>query len=152
METVAKKDFDAVEDAILSAYQMNKNSRRRVQVKIDMFKNITLLEIYIGNVKGKDYKYRQRLFRDGVETFSYWLDQEQRCPLIAKMLFEGYSQARTAEMLGFHVGTIHKDVRYMREKTTLLDGYVSRVPKDIVVSKIRRVRGGIPEVTVQRLH
>lgn len=127
------KPFDAVEDALLKAYQMNKNGRRRVQVKMDQFKNITLIEIITGNVKHPDeVKIRVRLFWNGDEmlgareTWGYNLDREQRCPIISKMMFEGYTQQRISEMFQVHASTIHKDVRYMRDHTVLLDGYEFR--------------------------
>lgn len=130
------KSFDAIEDALLKAYQMNKNSRRRVQVKMDQFKDVTLIEVFIGNVKKPDdVKVRVRLFWNGDEqvgpreTWGYNLAREQRCPIIAKMLFEGYTQQRISEMFQVHVGTIHKDVRYMRDHTALLIGYEFRPSK-----------------------
>jgi uncharacterized protein YerC len=123
------KQLDVLEDAILAAYQTNKNSRRRVQIKTDQFKNLAMLEIIIGNVKNpEEVKYRVRFFRDNQEVYSYWFKQEERTPIIAKMLFEGYTQKRISEMLGVSASTINKDVTYMREHTVMLDGYQFRKP------------------------
>lgn len=141
------KPFDAVEDAILKAYQTNKNSRRRVQVKMDQFKDLTLIEVIIGNVKNpEDVKTRIRLFWNGDEqlgpreTWGYNLTREQRCPMIAKMMFEGYTQQRISEMMQLHPGTIHKDVRYMRDYTVMLDGFVFRATKPQVKRLTRTKR------------
>jgi DNA-binding NarL/FixJ family response regulator len=122
------KELDVVEDAILATYQMNKKSRRRVQFKMDQFNGLTMLEVFVGNVKTGDVKHRIRFFRDNVEVFSYWMAQEDRNPIIAKMLFEGYTQKRISEMLGLSASTINKDVRYMRDHTVMLDGYQFRKP------------------------
>jgi DNA-binding NarL/FixJ family response regulator len=123
------KQLDVVEDAILAAYQTNKSSRRRVQIKTDQFKGMTMLEIIIGNVKNPDdVKRRVRFFRDNQEVFSYWFKQEERTPIIAKMLFEGFTQKRISEMLGVSASTINKDVVYMRDHTVMLDGYQFRKP------------------------
>ncbi len=139
------KEFDAVEDAILLAYQTSRTSRRRVQIRMDRFKDITLLEILIGNVKDpSDLKTRVRLFWHGgeivgaKETWGYNLTREQRCPIIAKMLFEGYTQQRISEMLQVSAGTIHKDVRYMRDSTTLLADFVFRSYKVAPKPTVRR--------------
>lgn len=138
------KSFDAIEDALLKAYQMNKNSRRRVQVLMDQFKDVTLIKILIGNVKKPDdVKLRTRLFWNGNEqvgpreTWGYNLIREQRCPIIAKMMLEGYTQQRISEMFQIHVSTIHSDVRYMRDHTALLIGYEFRAskPKDKTVRR-----------------
>jgi hypothetical protein len=138
MTTAAtQKEFDAFEDAILAAYQMNKHSRRRVQIKTDSFGKLQMLEVFIGNVKNQTAKYQFKLFRDGAQVFSYWLGQEERCPLVAKMMHEGYTQTGIAKMLGIHVSTVHKDVRYMRDHTVLLDGYQFRKPADKPVKNSR---------------
>lgn len=114
------KHLDVVEDAILQAYQTNLNTRRRVRINVDRFLNITLIELTLGQVDTKGYKYKARIFRGQVETYAHWLTQEERCPIIAKMLREGYKQTQIAKMLDFHASTIHKDVRYMRSNTTLV--------------------------------
>jgi DNA-binding NarL/FixJ family response regulator len=132
------KKFDAVEDAILSAYQSNKNSRRRVQIKSDQFKNITMVEVFIGNVKTGDYKYRARFFKNNQEVFTYWMPQQERCPIIAKMMFEGYTQKRISELLGLSTSTINKDVRYMREATVMLDGFEFRARAEPVNKGVSR--------------
>jgi DNA-binding NarL/FixJ family response regulator len=131
------KELDVVEDAILQAYQTNKKSKRRVQIKTDQFNGLTMLEVFVGNVKTGDVKHRVRFFRNNVEVFSYWMAQEDRNPIIAKMLFEGYTQKRISEMLGLSAGTINKDVRYMREHTVMLDGYQFRKPAAAPVKNSR---------------
>lgn len=136
------KQLDVVEDAILQAYQTNRSSRRRVQIKLDQFKNLAMLQVFVGNVKKPDeVKTRTRFFRDNVEVFSYWFTQEERTPIIAKMLFEGYTQKRISEMLGVSASTINKDVRYMREHTVMLDGYEWKPGKVISNSRFRRKYG-----------
>lgn len=139
------KELDIIEDAILQAYQTNKNARRRVQIRMDKFKDITLLEIITGNVKDpEDMKKRIRLFWQGTEmvgpreTWGYNLVREQRCPIISKMLLEGYTQKRVSEMLQIHVSTVHADVRYMRDHTALLDRYEFRAPSKPTVKRIPR--------------
>jgi hypothetical protein len=143
-----RKELDVVEDAILKMYQTNKGNRRRVQIKVDQFAKITLVECFIGNVKSTEYGYRMKLFYHGEEvreTWGYNLTREERQPIIAKMLFEGFTQRRVSEMLRLHVSTIHKDVRYMREKTAMLVGYQARVG-DVggtkATSNRRRPNGG----------
>jgi hypothetical protein len=79
------KQLDVVEDAILQAYQTNLNTRRRVRINVDRFLNITLIELTLGQVDTKGYKYKARIFRGQVETYAHWLTQEERCPIIAKM-------------------------------------------------------------------
>jgi hypothetical protein len=137
------KKLDVVEDAILQAYQTNRNKRQRVQIRMDRFKDITLLEVLIGNPKKPDeLKTRIRLFYNGDEvnpkreTWGYNLNREQRTPIIQKMLVEGgYTQTRIAEMLKVHVSTVHKDVRYMRYETTMLADYEFRPSRTIAVVK-----------------
>jgi hypothetical protein len=153
---MATKQFDAIEDAVLSAYQSNKNSRRRVQIRMDKFKELTLVEILIGNVKNPDdLKKRIRIFYQGEEmvgpkeTWGYNLTREQRCPIISKMMFEGYTQQRISEMLKIHVGTVHKDVRYMRDHTVLLDGYEFRPSvKKPTVKRLPRTKSTDQQLTV----
>lgn len=117
---MATKNLDVVEDAILQAYQTNLSTRHRVQIKVDRFAGISLIEVIIGQVETRGYKYKMRLFRGQTETYGHWLTQEERCPIIAKMLREGYKQTQIAKMLDFYPGTIYKDVSYMREFTTLV--------------------------------
>jgi DNA-binding NarL/FixJ family response regulator len=140
------KQFDLVEDAILQAYQTNLSGRRRVQIKVDRFASITLIELILGNPGTKQYKYKSRLFRGDEETYAHWLTQEERCPIIAKMLREGYKQAQIAKMLDFHAGTIHKDVHYMREYTTLVDGVAFRARPTPVKRTARRTTSIQPSV------
>jgi hypothetical protein len=152
------KQFDAIEDAILQAYQKNKNSRRRVQIRTDKFKEITLVEVIIGNVKDPDdVTKRVRIFYQGdemvgaKETWGYNLTREQRCPIISKMMFEGYTQQRISEMLKIHVGTVHKDVRYMRDHTVMLDGYEFRSPfkqAKVTVKRLSRTKPVDQQLTV----
>lgn len=153
---MATKQFDAIEDAIMSAYQVNKRSRSRVQIRMDKFKEITLVEILIGNVKKPDeLKKRVRIFYQGdemvgpKETWGYNLTREQRCPIISKMMFEGYTQQRISEMLQIHASTVHKDVRYMRDQTVMLDGYEFRtaVPKP-TVKRLARTKPVDQQATV----
>lgn len=152
---MATKQFDAIEDAILSAYQSNKNSRRRVQIRTDKFKEITLVEILIGNVKKPDdVKKRVRIFFQGSEmvgpkeTWGYNLTREQRCPIISKMMLEGYTQQRISEMLQIHASTVHKDVRYMRDSTVLLDGYEFRSSTKQTVKRLPRTKPADQQLTV----
>jgi DNA-binding NarL/FixJ family response regulator len=130
------KQLDVVEDAILQAYQTNLNTRRRVRINVDRFLNITLIELTLGQVDTKGYK--ARIFRGQVETYAHWLTQEERCPIIAKMLREGYKQTQIAKMLDFHASTIHKDVRYMRSNTTLVADIEFRTRATPTKSSARR--------------
>lgn len=138
---MATKELDVVEDAILQAYQTNKRSRSRVQIQLDQFGKLAMLKIIIGNVKKPDeFKVRLRFFRDNVEVFSYWFKQNERTPIIKKMLFEGYTQKRISEMLGVSASTINKDVTYMREHTVMLDGFEFK-GKPINNTRFRRKYG-----------
>lgn len=101
--------IDQMQAVINDAYIKGSVSRRRVQIEVDKFRDFCYIAIKIGD------KLTIRRFHEGQEVESRWMIQHDRLPWIAKMLKEGYTQRRIAEMLCFSVGTINKDVRYMRE-------------------------------------
>lgn len=107
---------DLIKKVIDEAYAKGAVSRRRVQIEMDKYREFTYIRLTVGE------KVVVRRFHRGMEVMTRWMIQHDRLPWIAKMLKEGFSQKRIAEMLCFSTSTINKDVRFMREnKPDMLD-------------------------------
>lgn len=119
---------DRARDFINKFYDQNYNSRRYVSLTIHQYRKLKLITTTVGD------KHDARLYRDGMEEYTYWLTAEERQPLIAEMMKAGIKRPVIARMLKFAPATIYRDVAYMRACTTLLDGieFPTRRPKAVV--------------------
>lgn len=88
------------------------------QAKILNYYEYENLEYIETNFRGQ---LKVQLYRDGMEEFSYWLNQKERQPLIIGMLKAGLKQAMIAKILKLSGSTINKDVRWLRLNTDKLD-------------------------------
>lgn len=116
---MANTPFDRALDFITSfrAKYQNPNGRTAGSVFTHWFGNLEYVEAKIGN---GERVHEVRLFRDGAEQYSYWLDADERRPIVAKMMLAGMKQSKIAQLLKFSPSTIGSDVKYLRVYTTLL--------------------------------
>ena len=104
------EDRDLVLECVTQHYKkVDKRGNHRVQVRVDAFNDIVLVECEYKGILYRDW------FHEGVPVFTYWLSREQRIDIVKAFFEEGYTQSKIAQMLGFSPTTIGKDVRYLRE-------------------------------------
>lgn len=104
---------ETLQHALTVALAMVEETKHRAQLHLDKYDNLVLLTVTI-------HKRTTTLwFQDGVRVFSYWLTQSQRAPMVKKMHYEGMTNKRIGEFLGFHATTIGKDLKAMRENGEL---------------------------------
>lgn len=102
-------DRDLVKECLDFHYNASLTSRRRVQIQMDQFDEVTMIE---ANTNGK---ITRDWFCKGSPVFTYWMTREQRAPVIARFWKEGYSGLKIAQMLGFSANVIYSDVRKMKD-------------------------------------
>ena len=104
---------ETFQHALAVALEMAEDTKHRAQVHLDKYDNIKLLTVTIHKRTASFW------FLDDVRVYSYWLTQSQRAPMVKKLHYEGMTNKRIGEFLGFHATTIGKDLKLMRENGEL---------------------------------
>jgi hypothetical protein len=135
--------MDRAREYVMDFLDRYENSRKYVQVTIHKF---LYLKLVITQV---DKQYEAKLFSHGAEQQTYWMVMDERRPLVARMMKAGMKQSIIAKCLKLHPGTIHNDVAYLRDNTTLLDGVKLRPRKQEQATVRRIVRTNHEGLTLQ---
>lgn len=124
MATKSNNKMDRAGEFIANFRAKHQNTRKFWTLTLQKYKNLELIITQVGD------KHDIRLFRDGAdEVLSYWLEAKERRPIVVDMLKAGMKQTVIAKMLKFHPGTIHNDVRWLRDNTDLLDNVTTLRPR-----------------------
>lgn len=104
---------DLIMECIQRHYTRAQRGNHRVQLKLDQFSDVTLVEC---EFKGRLYR---DWFLDGAPVYTYWLSRDQRIDIVRDFYTAGYSGMKIAQMLKFAPATIYRDISYLRENGEL---------------------------------
>jgi phage anti-repressor protein len=144
------QDRDLILECITKHYNRGQRGNHRVQLKVDQFKSVTLVEC---EHKGKLFR---DWFLDGAPAYTYWLTRDQRIDIVKSFYEAGYSGIKIATMLKFGSGTIYRDIKWLRENGILPEGRPEKEAPEVVkgsfkIAKLELVANTGSEVETQRI-
>lgn len=116
---------DLILECITNHYKKGQRGNHRLQLKVDQFEHVTLVEC---EFKGKMFR---DWFLDGAPVFTYWLTFDQRVDIVRRFYLAGYSGTRIADMLMFAQATIYRDIKHLRNSGELPEGRMPKVKPPI---------------------